>query len=417
MKDFFEVSFKNSTVFIRCDFNVPVTAGVISDTRRIDDSLLLIKHLLSLNNKLVICSHMGRPNGTFDEKHSLKVVYDYLCKTLPNVKIHFVVDLFKDYSKSFLNSKLSEIIFLENIRFFPEEETNNENFKRFLSTGVDFYCNDAFSCSHRSHSSIMMADLFTSDKKIAGLSFSREVKMLRNIIQHRDRETLVIIGGSKISTKIGIVRQLQKKVDKMIIVGAMANTLWHYKGYDVGNSMYEKNCEDACRNILSDRNCNVILPEYFVVTDNIKNPTLVKTKHISDISGVDIIVDVGVKSIDYLCEIIKGMKIVLWNGPLGVFEIEPFDKGTSVLAKKIIEFTKSRAITSIIGGGDTLSAVKKSVNIEDFTFASTAGGAFLEYIENDGDLVGIRTLKSNYSVFNTDISLSINTLGAPETSL
>jgi phosphoglycerate kinase len=384
-------SIKDSVVLLRCDFNISIVGGLIVDPRRIDTALETIKLLINCNNIIVLVSHLGRPKNQIDNKYTLKIVCDYLNSKLPKVKITFIVDIYKDYNKTLESAQKGQIIFLENIRFYPEEESNDENFKKFLAKGTDVYCNEAFSCCHRTHASIMIAELFPKEKRFIGLAMNEEIESLNSFSAKNN--SIAVIGGSKISTKINVLRQLQKKLQKIIVVGAMANTLLKYKGFNIGKSLSETGCEDICEEILNSNNCEIIIPEYFIVTDDIVKSRNIEEKHISTISDNDIIVDIGIKSVNIFLEIIKKVEIVLWNGPFGIFEIASFDIGTTYFAKKLAELTKNNKIKSVIGGGDTLSAIKNSVDFYNFTHVSDAGGAFLEYIESDGKLVGLMPLR------------------------
>jgi phosphoglycerate kinase len=390
----------SKVVFLRVDFNVPIINGIISDTKRIDDVIPTILHLIKNRNKIILVSHFGRPNGQFNEKYSLKIVYDYLRTELRDIKIHFVEDILLYYNKVVENSQFGEIIFLENIRFFKEEEQNDESFKKFLAQPVDIFCNEAFSCSHRAHTSIMIADLFDKSKKFIGQLFKNEIDAIDCVLNAKQEiinnfnSSIAIVGGSKISTKIGILKKLQKKVKKIIVVGAMSNTFFHCCGINVGKSLHEDNYHDICNALLQNKDCEIILPKFVVVTDDIKNPKIISEKLISDVVNDDIIVDVGLKSIELFIEEIKNSKLVLWNGPLGIFEVKPFDRGTVVLAEAIVNLTKINSIKSVLGGGDTLSAIKDCIDLNDFTHASTAGGAFLEYMEYGENLPGVSALLS-----------------------
>ena len=383
----------NSIVFLRVDFNVPIIDGKISSSKRIDDVIPFIISLLEKNNKLIIASHFGRPKG-FDLTHSLRIVYDYLCGRISQYKIFFAEKI--DHSYNDLVNKLNygEILFLENLRFYKEEEENDENFKKLLAEPVEYYINEAFSCSHRTHASIMMAELFSKKKKFIGRLFSKEINAIDGILTDRDN-AIAIIGGSKISTKLDVLNTLTKKVGKIIVVGAMANTFLFAKGLDVGKSLYEADYTDVCKKLMLNSDCEIILPRYVVVTDDIRNHKIVQSKSIHSVEDSDIIVDISSESIDEFCKVIEKSRLVLWNGPLGVFEIKPFDNGTLLLGESIIKLTKNGKIKSVIGGGDTVAALENNIDLDDFTHVSTAGGAFLEYIEKDGKLPGLMALNDD----------------------
>jgi phosphoglycerate kinase len=398
VKSISSLSFSKKIVFLRTDFNVPISDGSISDSKRVDEVIPTILSILNNGNKLVICSHLGRPNGTINNDLSLKIVCEYLELKLPDRKIHFVSDVLSDYHINLDASNFGEIVFLENIRFYSDEERNSVEFKKFLKNGIDIYCNEAFSCSHRAHSSIMMAEYFDKDSKFCGLLFKKEVDSINDFILSRgdNIKSTAVIGGGKISTKLPIIENLQLKVNTILIVGAMANTIFHYQGYNVGRSLFENNCGEMCEKILNNDKCKVFLPIDVIVTDNISNPTRIENKVLSEVRDDDIIVDAGAETIEYFFKILDNSNSVLWNGPLGLFEIKPFDVGTIEFAKRVIKLTESGKIKSVIGGGDTLSALK-DFDLSKFSHASTAGGAFLEYIELNGRLVGIRVLEEDSS--------------------
>jgi phosphoglycerate kinase len=382
-------TFSNKTVFLRLDLNAPMSGEVILDTKRIDEVLPTIRHIIDQKNKLIICSHLGRPKS---KDLSLKPVFNYLKSILKEIKFHFVKDLHDQYESTIKNSSNQEIIFLENIRYYQEEEKNNTEFKKLLSNGIDIYCNDAFSCSHRAHSSIMLAELFSPENKFCGLLFEKEISNLNKILHKENGTTTAIIGGSKISTKMPIIKQLINKVDNLIIVGAMANTISKHQGFNLGKSLVEDGFNNACSEILSQEKCKIFFPESVVVTDNIKNPTYIKTKNLSEISDQDIVVDTGLESVLEFVKIASNSNCVLWNGPLGITEISPFESGTIKLGMELINLTQKYNIESIVGGGDTISAIK-NLDLNGFSYVSTSGGAFLEFIESNGKLPGIKALK------------------------
>ena len=395
MKSILNFSTSRQIVFLRVDFNVPIKNNVILDTKRIDEVISTILYIVNNNNKLVLCSHLGRPTGAVDIRLSLKIVFEYLKLKVLNKKIHFVDNIFSHYNDVVANAEFGEIIFIENIRFYQEEESNNLEFKKFLRKNIDVYCNEAFSCSHRAHSSIMMAELFESDSKFCGFLFKKEIEALDNFVFKNIKiKSTVVIGGSKISTKLFVIEKLQAKANAIMIVGAMANTLLHYQGYNIGKSLIEKNREEMCKKILNHKECKIILPRDFIVTDDYRNPTRIEKKNLSEILDGDFIVDIGSEGVMEFIEIVKSSEIFLWNGPFGLFEVKPFDNGTKEFAKGIIKLTELGKIKSIVGGGDTLSALKE-FDLGKFSHTSTGGGAFLEYIELNNEICGIKALKSS----------------------
>lgn len=375
----------SSSIFLRTDFNVPIHNGVIIDYKRIDAAIPTILHLMQNNNKLVIASHLGRPKN-HDQAYSLKPIYEYLQEKL----LFFI--RFSSEIQDLKKIKENEILFLENLRFHPEEETNGLIFTKSLMQNIDYYINEAFSCSHRAHASIMLAENFTIDKKFPGFLFQKEIQAIDNFINNAEEPSMAIIGGSKISTKIKLIKTLQDKVDFIFIGGAMANSLLHYQKYSVGKSLKETGFDLEMRKILTHPNCKVILPEDVMVAKDLLTPNQSIMKSISEVTEDEMIVDAGTITIERLKKMIDQCKNVIWNGPLGLFEVQPFDRATVTIAKYIAQKTADGLITSIIGGGDSLAAIA-DLNIENnFTHASTAGGAFLEYVEMGKDLVGLKAL-------------------------
>ena len=385
----------NSIVFLRVDFNVPIIDGVILDDKRINDVLPTILSLLKNHNKIILASHFGRPKA-FDQSLSLKPIHDYLCKKLNSYKLFFAEKIDNSYCQLVSELNFGEILMLENLRFYSEEESCDENFMKFLAKPADYYCNEAFSCSHRAHASIMMGKFFDPNHKFLGYLFQKEINAIDNFLKNKTGKSIAIIGGSKISSKIHLLSSLQTKVDSIFVVGAMANTLLKYKGIEVGQSLVEDNCDKMIEDLLhnsEENNCDIILPDDFVVTDNIENPIYIKKTNL--VNKNDIIVDIGENSINALSELLKKCDSVLWNGPAGVFEVKPFEEGTLKITQLIADFTQHRGIKSIIGGGDTVAAINDDNLLNKFTHVSTAGGAFLEYIEQGGNLVGIDIIKSH----------------------
>jgi phosphoglycerate kinase len=391
-----DIDICNSTIFLRVDFNVPLSKGMIFDTKRIDDVIPTILDFLLKKNKIVIASHLGRPNG-FDSSLSLKIVFNYLTEKLNNYKISFlekINDQYIDFVQNQLN--FGEILMLENLRFYNEEEKCDENFMRLLSTPIDFYCNEAFSCSHRAHASIMVAKFFDKNHKSLGYLFQKEIDAINNFLKNKNGKSIAIIGGSKISSKIHLLKSLQKKVDFIFVIGAMANTLLKFNQCEIGKSFIENNCDEIIKNFFntSEKNqCKIILPNDFVVTNDIKNSTYIKNTSI--VESDDIIVDIGNNSIKNLEKILEECKNVLWNGPAGIFEVKPFGDGTLKIANVIADLTCNNKINSIVGGGDTIAAIHDKNLLSKFTHVSTAGGAFLEYIEQDEKLIGLSAFLEN----------------------
>jgi phosphoglycerate kinase len=386
------VDIKNKRVLLRSDFNVPVFKEEIHDKTRIDVSIPFIQNLLKKEAKVILISHLGRPKSEKDMNLSLKPIFKYLQEKIDH-KIHFYSHKITNNTKekiSFLKS--GEIIFFENIRFNVGEIKNDENFAKNLSSVADIYINDAFSCCHRMQASVHKIAKFVKNS-YAGPLLMKEISSIDMVLSNKKNPTTCIIGGSKVSTKIGVIVSLIKKVNNLILVGAMANNFIKFKGNNVGKSLIEDDSDKMIKEIYDKakkNNCEIITPLDVAVSESMNGEA--KLKDLNKITDNEMILDIGSKTIEKIYNIIDISKTVLWNGPAGYFENENFSKGTISIAEKISNMTKSRSLISIVGGGDTVSAVKNNhINI-DFTHLSTAGGAFLEYIEGK-NLPGVEVLK------------------------
>jgi len=293
-------------------------------------------------------------------------------------------------SKDLFNSDNGKIVMLENIRFYPEEEKNNQQFAKHLASFADIYVNDAFSCSHRAHASIH--DITNFLPSYSGLQLDLEIDALKKITSEIKKPITCIIGGSKVSSKINIIKNLIPKFDNIIIVGGMANNIIKYMGNNIGKSLQEENSDPIIKEILSlseIKNCKITYPEDVIVGKNFNGDP--KIKELNEISSEEMILDIGPKTISVINNIIDESNTILWNGPAGYFENPNFANGSIEIAKKIIENNKSNKIYSVVGGGDTVSLLNSLNSINNFNFVSTAGGAFLEYLEGK-ELPGIKAL-------------------------
>ena len=377
-------------VLLRLDLNVPIKNGIITDQTRIDKVLPIINFLIKKRSKILIISHIGRPKGKINKDLSLKPICENLEK-----KIDQKVSLIKDdilrlkREDLFKNSK-EQIIFLENIRFYSEEEKNDANFSEHLSKLVDIFVNDAFSCSHRAHASISKITEFLPS--YAGLQLETEINALKKVTTEIKKPISCIIGGSKISTKISIIKNLIPKFDNIIIVGGMANNILDYLGNPIGKSFKEdkyKSIIDDIFKTAKNYSCKIIYPEDVAIGKSLEDKAQIK--ELNEITNDDLILDIGPKTINRIKDTIENSKTILWNGPAGYFENPNFALGSYEIAKKIVEKNKNESIYSIVGGGDTI-AVLNQINVTDnFNFVSTAGGAFLEYLEGK-ELPGIKAL-------------------------
>ena len=377
-------------ILLRLDLNVPIENGIITDQTRIDKVLPVIKFLIKKKSKILIISHIGRPKGKINRDLSLKPICENLEKKI-NQKVSLIKDdvlglkredLFKDSKE--------QIIFLENIRFYLEEEKNDTNFSKHLSKLVDIFVNDAFSCSHRAHASISKITEFLPS--YAGLQLETEINALKKVTVEIKKPISCIIGGSKISTKIGIIKNLIPKFDNIIFVGGMANNILNFLGNPIGKSFKEDKCESIIDDIFQtakNHSCKIVYPEDVSIGKSMEDKPQIK--ELNEITNDDLILDIGPKTINRIKDTIENSKTVLWNGPAGYFENPSFALGSYEIAKKIVEKNKNESIYSVVGGGDTI-AVLNQINVTDnFNFVSTAGGAFLEYLEGK-ELPGIKAL-------------------------
>ena len=385
-----EKNLNSKKILLRLDLNVPLENGKICDATRIDKILPTLNFLIQQKTKIIIISHIGRPRGKKVKELSLKPICEDLRKKL-NVKVKLITENIYDIkNKDYLEKFNEEILILENIRFYPEEEKNDHRFAKHLASLGDLYVNDAFSCSHRLHASIHQISKYLPS--FSGLQLDLEVAALNKIISEIAKPITCIIGGSKISTKIDIIKNLIPKFDNIIIVGGMANNFIEYFGNNIGKSIKEKNCYQLVKEIisLSEKNkCKIIYPDDVLVSKNLNGAS--KNKKLDQILPDEMILDIGPKTINNIINIINNSKTILWNGPAGYFENPNFANGSIKIAKKIVENNKSNKVFSVVGGGDTVSLLNRLKITHNFNFVSTAGGAFLEYLEGK-KLPGITAL-------------------------
>jgi len=377
-------------ILLRLDLNVPLKNGVITDQTRIDKILPVIKFLLKKNSKIIIISHVGRPKGKVNKELSLKPICENLEKKI-NRKIKIIdSDIFKLKQEDLFKDPNDQIVFLENIRFYDEEEKNDFNFSKHLAGLADLFVNDAFSCSHRTHASVSKITEFLPS--FAGLQLEIELNALKKVTTDIKKPITCIIGGSKISTKIGIIKNLIPKFNNIIIVGGMANNILNHRGISIGKSIKEDNCKTIINEIFEtskNYSCEITYPEDVMVGKNFEDKSQVK--ELNEISEDDLILDIGPKTINKIKDIIQSSETVLWNGPAGFFENPNFANGSHEIAKAIIKNNQNNSIYSVAGGGDTIALINQINAVEDFNFVSTAGGAFLEYLEGK-ELPGIKAL-------------------------
>jgi phosphoglycerate kinase len=385
-----EINLSEKKILLRLDLNVPLDNGRIIDTTRIDKILPTINFLLKKNAKIIILSHVGRPKGKIMNELSLKPICEDLKNKL-NENIELITKNLKEInSSSLFNNQNGKVVMLENLRFYEEEEKNNNEFAKHLASLGDIYVNDAFSCSHRAHASIFEITKFLPS--YAGFQLNLEIDALNKITSKIKKPITCIIGGSKISTKINIIKYLIPKFDNIVIVGGMANNILKYKGHNIGKSIQEDNCNkiiDELFSLSKKESCKIIYPEDVAVSKDLNG--LSEVKELNEVSEDELILDIGPKSINSINNVIEESSTILWNGPAGYFENPNFAKGSFEIAKKIIEKNKANTIYSVVGGGDTVALLNSMGGINNFNFVSTAGGAFLEYLEGR-ELPGIKAL-------------------------
>ncbi|MCE3254539.1 MAG: phosphoglycerate kinase [Rickettsiaceae bacterium] len=372
----------NKNVILRVDINVPVKNGVIQDDTRIRAVIPTIKYLIENQAKVILISHFDRPEGQRVPSMSLKQLVGKI-EELLGKKIKFVDDCIgEEVEKAVAKTGYGEVILLENLRFYKGETKNDPEFSRALANVGNLYVNDAFSCSHRAHASIV--GITGILKSCAGLLLENEIENLQNLVANPAKPLMAIVGGSKVSTKIDLLNALMKKANAIFIAGGMANTFLYALGNNVGKSLYEKELKSLALEILINagaNNCQIILPKDVVVCKKLESGTEVRNVDIADVKDDDIIADIGQKTISDLEKEIQNFKTVVWNGPLGAFEIKPFDQATTNLAKIIVKRTAEKNLISVAGGGDVVSALNACNAVDGFSYISTAGGAFLEWLE------------------------------------
>ena len=377
-------NFKGKTAIVRVDFNVPIdSAGVITDSTRIKAALPTINKILADGGAVVLMSHLGRPKGNPEAKYSLKPVAEYL-QTLVKNRVNFIDDCIGEKvltAKTKLNP--GEILVLENLRFYKDEEAGNPTFARDLASGMDVYVNDAFGTAHRAHASTsVIADFFKSDKMF-GYLMENELNAMDKVLHSAEKPSVAIIGGAKVSSKIEIMENLLSRVDALIIGGGMAYTFLKAQGKNVGKSLVEDDHIDTAKSILEtakSKGVQILLPVDSLNADEFKNEATTKITSTDDIPANMMGLDIGPKSIELFSNLIQKSKTILWNGPMGVFEMDNFAKGTIEIAKSIAKATSAGSY-SLVGGGDSVAAVNKFNLSDKISYVSTGGGAMLEYME------------------------------------
>uniref|UniRef100_A0A7C3SNT1 Phosphoglycerate kinase n=1 Tax=Dictyoglomus turgidum TaxID=513050 RepID=A0A7C3SNT1_9BACT len=365
-------------VLVRVDFNVPIKNGVITDDRRIREALPTIKYLMEKGAKVILVSHLGRPKG-FQDDLRLDPVAKRLSELLgkPVKKLNDCIG--EEVEKEVANMNPGDVVLLENIRFYKEEEANDPEFAKKLAKLADLYVNDAFGTAHRAHAST--AGVANYIPGVAGLLMKKEIEIMGKALENPDRPFVCILGGAKVSDKIGVIQNLVNKVDVLLIGGGMMFTFLKAMGYEIGKSIVEEDKLDLAKDLMSlakEKGVKFVLPVDAVVVKEIKEDAPTTVKDVDKFDKDDIGVDIGPKTIDLFREEIMKAKTIIWNGPMGIFEIPAFANGTKKVAEAIAE---NKNCVSIVGGGDTAAAVQLFGLEEKFTHISTGGGASLEFLE------------------------------------
>lgn len=387
-----DLELKEKKVLMRVDFNVPLKDGVITDDNRIVQALPSIKYVMEHGGLLILTSHLGRPDGKSNPEFSLKPVADHLA-TLIETKVHFATDCIGDEAKKVIEqADFGEIVLLENVRFHKEETENDEIFSGQLASHADIFVNDAFGSSHRAHASVAGVTRFM-DQSASGFLLEKEIKYLNESVNNPERPFVAILGGAKVSDKIGVIENLLDKVDTIIIGGGMTYTFYKALGLPIGNSLLEEDKIDLAKELVQKAKAagvKLMLPMDSVAAKEFDNDAEHKVVNDNGIEDGWMALDIGPQSAISFGNVIKMAKTVLWNGPMGVFEMSNFADGTFAVAEALAEATKFGA-TTIIGGGDSAAAIKKSGLSDQVSHVSTGGGASLEYLEGK-DLPGVSSL-------------------------
>ncbi len=382
-------------VLVRVDFNVPMKDGQVSDDTRLRSALPTIEHLRSAGAKVILAAHFGRPKGQRNMEMSLAPIATALDELIDDVEVKFVSDCVgSDAEQAVERLKAGGVLLLENTRFHVGEEKNDPDFAAQLAKLADIYVNDAFSAAHRAHASTEgVARLIPA---YAGLALQREIDHVTAALDNPARPLLAVVGGAKVSTKIDLLKNLVTKVDHLFVGGAMANTFLAAKGHDVGASLHEIDLLDTAHEIMDiagKSGSQILLPVDGVVTKEFKANAERRVVNVDEIDADEMMLDCGPETVDRLADAIATARTLVWNGPLGAFEIAPFDTATVEAARFAADRAKNHGLTAVAGGGDTVAALNHAGAADDFTFISTAGGAFLEWLEGKA-LPGIEALKS-----------------------
>lgn len=375
-----DFDFFDKKVFVRVDFNVPMKDGKITDDLRMVEALETIKYLLGNNAKVILCSHLGRPKGAVDEKYSLKPVYEHLKQLLPSVKIFFAETFdFDKLREQANNLNIGEILLLENIRFLPGEEKNDESLSKNLASLADYYVFDAFGTSHRQHSSTYGIAKFIPS--CMGKLMQKELGIFDEVLTNPARPLVAVLGGAKIGDKLALTENLLSKVNTMLIGGGMCFTFIKALKGDVGKSLVDDSQVDFCYNVIKkaiQNKVRIVLPVDFVCAKGLEDRENIVVLKESQLSGDFMGLDIGPKTVKLFSKYIKRAKTLVWNGPMGAYEYDEFAQGTKLIAEKI---AKNKKCKSVVGGGDVVSSIEKYGLQSGFYHISTGGGASLMLLE------------------------------------
>jgi phosphoglycerate kinase len=390
-----DIDVRGKRVLLRADLNVPIKNGIVTDATRIERLAPTIAMLLDKGAKVIVMSHFGRPKGGRDPAFSLRPLVAPLSRAIGGKDVAFGDDCIGDEAKRVVSAlRPGQVALLENLRFHKEEEANSPDFARALAELGDIYVDDAFSAAHRAHASIdALARLLPN---AAGKLMQTELTALTAALESPKRPVLALIGGAKVSTKLDLLRFLVSKVDIVVVGGAMANTFLFAEGREIGRSLCERDMADSARQTLAlahRQNCRVVLPEDVVVAIRLEAGVAARTVAVGAVPSDMIILDVGPMTISRIASLLGEAHTLVWNGPLGAFETPPFERGTVAVAKKIGELTRAGKLLSVAGGGDTVAALDAAGVTNELSYVSTAGGAFLEWLEGR-ELPGVAALAS-----------------------
>jgi len=397
MSNFSATNFKDARVLVRVDFNVPLNEDFsIGDDNRMRAAVPTIKKILSDGGKAIIMSHLGRPKEGPTEKYSLKHLVGHLSELLGGVKVHFADDCIGEDAYRLAESmQLGEVLLLENLRFYKQEEKGDKEFAQKLAKLGDYYVNDAFGTAHRAHASTaVIADYFYKNKKMFGYLMEAEIESAEKVLHHADKPFTAILGGAKVSDKIMMIENLMNRANNIIIGGGMAYTFFKAMGGEIGNSLLEEDKMDVAKEVLEKAKktgVNIYLPKDSIVADKFAADANTKEAENGKIENGWMGLDIGPKAIEEFSKVIAASKTILWNGPMGVFEMEKFSHGTIAIAKAVAEATKKGAY-SLVGGGDSVAAVNQLGFADAISYVSTGGGAMLEFFEGK-ELPGIAAIR------------------------